>query len=140
MKFRKRQPDVVSLDMTPLIDAVFLLLIFFAVATTFSKETRLGLDLPEAKGQQAQSARNALEVSVSESGEYAVNGQVLVDTRRETLREAIAAAARERKDLPFFVSADAKATHQSVVTIMDVAGELGFVNISIVTREPLAKH
>lgn len=136
MKFRKRRRDEVSLDMTPLIDGVFLLLIFFAVATTFSKETRLGIDLPEASGQPPAVTAQAVEVSVSESGEYAVNGKPLVNAERSTLKAAIAAAANGRKDLPFFLTADAKATHQNVVSVMDVAGELGFVNVSIITREP----
>lgn len=136
MKFRQRKRDEVTLDMTPLIDAVFLLLIFFAVATTFSKETRLGIDLPEASGQRATPTSQSLDVSVSESGEFAVNGQSLVNSDRKTLKVALEAAAAGRKDLPFYLTADAKATHQNVVTVMDVAGELGFVNISIVTREP----
>lgn len=136
MKFRSRRRDEVTLDMTPLIDAVFLLLIFFAVATTFSKETRLGIDLPEANGQPPAASRNIIEVSVSESGEFAVNGSPLVNSERATLKEALAAAAEGRKDMPFFLTADAKATHQNVVTVMDVAGELGFSNLSIVTREP----
>lgn len=136
MKFRKRRRDDVSLDMTPLIDAVFLLLIFFAVATTFTRETRLGIDLPEASGQPPAAAKNAIEVSVSESGEFAVNGQALVNADRGTLREALQEASGGRKDLPFFLTADAKAMHQHVVIVMDVAGELGFVNLSIVTREP----
>lgn len=136
MKFRQRKRDEVTLDMTPLIDAVFLLLIFFAVATTFSKETRLGIDLPEASGQRATPTSQSLDVSVSESGEFAVNGQSLVNSDRKTLKVALEAAAAGRKDLPFYLTADAKATHQNVVTVMDVAGELGFVNLSIVTREP----
>lgn len=136
MKFRKHKRDEVTLDMTPLIDAVFLLLIFFAVATTFTKETRLGIDLPEASGQPPVASSQSIEVSVSEAGEYAVNGQPLVDADRKTLKVALEAAAAGRKDLPFFLTADAKATHQNVVSVMDVAGELGFVNLSIVTREP----
>lgn len=136
MKFRQRRRDEVTLDMTPLIDAVFLLLIFFAVATTFSRETRLGIDLPQAAGQAAVAARNAIEVSVSESGEFAVNGHPLVNAERATLKEALVAAAAGHYDAPFFLTADANATHQHVVTVMDVAGELGFINLSIVTREP----
>lgn len=136
MKFRKSRRDEVTLDMTPLIDCVFLLLIFFAVATTFTKETRLGIDLPEASGQPPVASSQNIEVSVSESGEFAVNGQPLVDAERATLKTALAGVAAGRKDLPFFLTADAKATHQNVVTVMDVAGELGFANISIVTREP----
>lgn len=136
MRFRSRRRDEVSLDMTPLIDAVFLLLIFFAVATTFTRETRLGIDLPEATGQPPVAVKDSVEVSVSASGEYAVNGQPLVDADRRTLRSAIEQAVGDNRQRPFFLTADAKATHQSVVLVMDVAGELGIVNVSIVTREP----
>lgn len=136
MKFRTRKRDDVALDMTPLIDAVFLLLIFFAVATTFTRETRIGIDLPEASGQPPVAVKESIEVSVSVSGEYAVNGQPLLDSERKTLKAAIEAAMAGRKDRPFFLTADAKATHQSVITVMDIAGELGVVNVSIVTREP----
>lgn len=136
MKFRTRKRDDVTLDMTPLIDAVFLLLIFFAVATTFTRETRLGIDLPEASGQPPVAVKESVEVSVSVNGEYAVNGQPLIDSERKTLRAAISAAVAGNKERPFFLTADAKATHQSVVTVMDIAGELGVVNVSIVTREP----
>jgi biopolymer transport protein ExbD len=96
----------------------------------------LGIDLPEASGQKPAATKNAIDVSVSESGEFAVNGNPLVNADRATLKEALAAAAAGRKDMPFFLTADAKATHQNVVTVMDVAGELGFINLSIVTREP----
>jgi biopolymer transport protein ExbD len=136
VKFRTRKRDEVTLDMTPLIDAVFLLLIFFAVATTFTRETRLGIDLPEASGQPPVSVKESVEVSVSASGEYAVNGQPLVSSDRAVLRSAIEAAVAGNKDRPFFLTADAKAMHQSVITVMDIAGELGVVNVSIVTREP----
>lgn len=136
MKFRTRKRDEVALDMTPLIDAVFLLLIFFAVATTFTRETRIGIDLPEATGTPPVAVKESIEVSVSVSGEYAVNGQALIDADRKTLKAAIEAAMAGRKDRPFFLTADAKSTHQSVITVMDVAGEMGIVNVSIVTREP----
>ncbi len=133
---RRRRPDAL-IDLTPMVDLFLLLILFFALATTFAKQTRLGIDLPEAKGQPAVASSDAIEVSVSESGEYSVNGQPLVDGQRRTLRAAISAIASGRKDVPFFLTADGKAAHQSVVTVMDIAGELGIVNISIVTREPV---
>ncbi len=132
---RRRRADAL-IDMTPMVDFLLLLIIFFALATTFSRETRLGIDLPEAGGQPPVASQGAIDVSVSESGEYAVNGQVLVNGERKTLSAAIAAAVNGRKNVPFFLTADAKATHQAVVSVMDVAGELGIVNVSIVTREP----
>ena len=132
---RRRRPDAL-IDLTPMVDLFLLLILFFALATTFAKQTRLGINLPEASGQPPVAANDAIEVSVAESGEYSVNGKPLVDSRRNTLRAAIEAAAGGRKDMPFLLTADAKATHQSVVTAMDVAGELGIVNLSIVTRQP----
>lgn len=132
---RRRRPDAL-IDLTPMVDLFLLLILFFALATTFSKQTRLGIDLPEANGVPPKAAPDSIEISVSESGEFAVNGQPLVDSKRETLKAAMAELTAGRKDLPLFLTADAKATHQNVVTVMDVAGELGFVNLSIVTREP----
>lgn len=135
---RRRRPDAI-IDLTPMVDLFLLLILFFALATTFAHQTRLGIELPEANGQPPASDAQAIEVSVSESGEYAVNGQALVHGDRKVLRAAIQDAMGGRKDLPFFLTADAKATHQSVVTVMDVAGELGFVNVSIVTRQPASR-
>lgn len=132
---RRRRPDAL-IDLTPMVDLFLLLILFFALATTFAKQTRLGIDLPEAKGQATTSTAKSIEVSVSESGEYAVNGRALMRADRKTLRSAIEEAAKGQKDLPFFLTADAKATHQAVVSVLDVAGEIGFVNVSIVTREP----
>lgn len=138
MSFRRRHRVDALIDITPMVDLFLLLIVFFAMATTFAKVTRLGVDLPEAVGQPPPPVAHKIEVSVAESGEYSVNGLPLVDSQRETLRTAIAdASARSGgHDIPFFLTADAKATHQSVVTVMDVAGELGFASLSIVTREP----
>ncbi|MFZ5722771.1 MAG: ExbD/TolR family protein [Pseudomonadota bacterium] len=132
---RRRRPDAL-IDLTPMVDLFLLLILFFALATTFAHQTRLGIDLPEAKGQAPKPSARSLEVSVSESGEFAVNGHSLVNGDRKVLRAAIEEAMKGNKDLPFFITADAKATHQSVVSVLDVAGELGFVNVNIVTREP----
>lgn len=132
---QRRRPDAL-IDLTPMVDLFLLLILFFALATTFTKQTRLGIDLPEAGGVPPAPASVSVEVSVSESGEFAVNGHPLVDAERATLKAALAEAMGGRKNLPFFLTADAKSTHQNVVTVMDVAGELGFVNLSIVTREP----
>lgn len=132
---RRRRPDAL-IDLTPMVDLFLLLILFFALATTFAKQTRLGIDLPEANGVAPKASSESIEVSVSEAGEFAVNGLPLVDNQRATLKTALADVMQGRKDLPFFLTADSKATHQNVVTVMDIAGELGFVNLSIVTREP----
>lgn len=136
MNFPRQRKDSVEVNLTPLIDVVFLLLIFFMVSTTFTRETRLSVELPEAEGVAAIDEQVMVEVSIAEGGEYAVNGEQLVRSDAQTLRSVLLRIAQEGTDRPFVISADAKASHQSVVTVMDVAGRLGFSNLSITTQEP----
>lgn len=136
MNFRKQRQDSVDVNLTPLIDVVFLLLIFFMVSTTFTRETRLSVELPEADGVPRIEDTRLIEVSVASGGEYAVNGERLVRSDTETLRSVLLRLAQDGTDVPFVITADAQASHQSVVTVMDVAGRLGFSNLSITTQEP----
>lgn len=136
MNFRRQRKDVVDVNLTPLIDVVFLLLIFFMVSTTFTRETRLSVELPEAKGVLALDAKDLVEVSIAAGGEYAVNGERLARSDEATLRTVLLPLAQKTTDIPFVITADAEASHQSVVRVMDVAGQLGFVNLSITTQEP----
>ncbi len=136
MKFAKARKDNVEVNLTPLIDVVFLLLIFFMVSTTFTRETRLSVELPEATGVAALSAAKMIEVSVAADGTYVVNGERLTRSDRDTLRTVLLPLSQQGTELPFVIIADAAATHQAVVTVMDVAGRLGFANLSITTQEP----
>lgn len=136
MKFARRKREEVSVNLTPLIDVVFLLLIFFMVSTTFTKETRLSLDLPEASGEPPANQANMLEVTVSASGEYGINGKPLLKNDIQTLINGIRKVTDGKTNLPMVITADGKAPHQSVVTVMDVAGRLGFVNLSITAQQP----
>jgi biopolymer transport protein ExbD len=136
VNFPRQRKDSVEVNLTPLIDVVFLLLIFFMVSTTFTRETRLSVELPEAEGVAAIDEALIVEVAVAEGGEYAVNGEKLVRSDAETLRSVLLRIAQEGTDRPFVISADANASHQAVVTVMDVAGRLGFSNLSITTQEP----
>lgn len=136
MKFRRQQHEEVGINLTPLIDIVFLLLIFFMVSTTFTRETQLSIDLPEAKGKPREVAEKQIEILVDESGQYRVNGQALVDARMRTLQAAIYKASTGDTTLPMIITADAQATHESVVQAMDAAGQMGFVHLSITTRQP----
>lgn len=135
MNFPRQRRDQIEVNLTPLIDVVFLLLIFFMVSTTFTRETRLAVELPEATGQAAMQ-ENGVEVSVAASGDYAINGERLVRSDERTLRSVLLPLAQQGTDVPFVITADARATHQAVVRVMDVAGQLGFANLSITTREP----
>lgn len=136
MKFRRQKRDDVGINLTPLIDVVFLLLIFFMVSTTFTRETQLSIDLPEAEGQPREPADKEIEILVDEQGAYRVNGQGLVDNRMRTLQAAIYKISAGDTTLPMVITADAQAAHEDVVQAMDAAGQMGFVHLSITTRQP----
>lgn len=138
MKFRRQRLDDVNINLTPLIDVVFLLLIFFMVSTTFTRETQLSIDLPEAQGQAKATNDRQIEVLIDEEGRYRVNGQGLVDNRVRTLQAAIYKISAGDTTLPMIITADAQAAHQYVVRAMDAAGQMGFVHLSITTRQPAA--
>jgi biopolymer transport protein ExbD len=138
LNFRKYRREEVSVNLTPLIDVVFLLLIFFMVSTTFTKASQLSIDLPEATGEPSETPKDQIEILVDESGQYRVNGQALVDSNIRTLQAAIYKSSAGDTTLPMVISADAQASHQSVVRAMDAAGKMGFVHLSIATRQPSA--
>jgi len=136
LKFRVQRREEVSINLTPLIDIVFLLLIFFMVSTTFTRETQLSIDLPEAEGQSRETVEEGIEILVDESGQYRVNGQALVDKRMRTLQAAIYKISAGDTTMPMTITADAQAAHQDVVQAMDAAGQMGFIHLSITTRQP----
>jgi biopolymer transport protein ExbD len=136
LKFRRQRREEVGINLTPLIDVVFLLLIFFMVSTTFTRETQLNIDLPEAQGKLAETPERQIEILIDEAGTYRVNGQGLVDNRVRTLQAAIYKLSAGDTTLPMVITADAQAAHQFVVRAMDAAGQMGFVHLSITTRQP----
>jgi biopolymer transport protein ExbD len=137
VKFKRRQRPDNSVNLTPLIDVVFLLLIFFMVSTTFTRDTRLLIELPEADGERVESEEpQQIEIAISRDGSYSVNGNGLVNRQADTLREALRRVSAGNTDMPLVISADGAASHRSVVTAMDVAGRLGFSRLSIATQEP----
>ena len=136
MKFRRQSDTDVSVNLTPLIDVVFLLLIFFMVSTTFTKETHLAIDLPESSGEVRREQPRRIELVISREGEFAVNGETLVNSKTETIRRALGKASEGDSGMPLIITADAKTPYQSVVTAMDAAGQMGFANLSMTTRKP----
>jgi biopolymer transport protein ExbD len=134
VNLRTRPHEEPELNLTSLIDVVLLLLIFFMASTTFVDESRIKLQLPQASGEPApESRKHPIEVAVTASGEYRVNGQTLINRNTATLSAAVSKLAGEARNIPITIRADARATHQSVVTAMDVLGRLGFRAISIAT-------
>ncbi|WP_439136059.1 ExbD/TolR family protein [Pseudomaricurvus sp.] len=136
MKFKRQHETEDSVNLTPLIDVVFLLLIFFMVSTTFTKETHLTVDLPEANGEPALKNDKVMDILIAADGSYSVNGQALINKKPETLRSALDKLSEGDNSAPLTITADAKSSHQAVVTAMDVAGQLGFIHLSITTRKP----
>jgi len=136
VKFRRQRTEDEGINLTPLIDVVFLLLIFFMVSTTFTKETHLSVDLPEATGEQSSDLPEQIEILISTDGSYSVNGKALVNNKIETLKSALDKTAEGNNKVPLVITADAKTPHQAVVQAMDAAGQLGFARLSITTRQP----
>lgn len=136
MKFKRQSRPEADINLTPMLDVVFLLLIFFMVSTTFTKESHLTIDLPEAIAQASENDTTAIEILITSTGEYSVNGQQLINQKLETLMRAIKKELADRAKLPVIITADAKTPHEAVVRAMDAAGQLGLVNLSISTRQP----
>ncbi|WP_298447596.1 biopolymer transporter ExbD [uncultured Marinobacter sp.] len=135
MKFTRQRSQEVGVDLTPLIDVVFLLLIFFMVSTTFTRESHLQVVLPEASGEpSAASEVKQIDVVINAEGQYILNDKALVNNRRETLERGVSELAEGDTDLPFVITADARTPHEYVVRAMDVAGRLGFAKLSITTE------
>ena len=130
---RREEPDV---NLTPLIDVVFLLLIFFMVSTTFERETEISIELPEASGQPIQTEKQMVEISIDAKGRYFVNRQEIINTQLDTLKRAIREAAGDQKKPRVILSADRNTPHQAVITAMDAARQLGFVNLTFATNKP----
>jgi biopolymer transport protein ExbD len=130
MNLRPRRKSAPDLNLTPLIDVVFLLLIFFMVSTTFIKETRIKVDLPRADTEErVEKKTETLDVTIDVSGRFYVNQDEVINTRPETLRRAMEKAASGRTDVPVTITADARTPHQAVVTVMDAARQLGLLQI-----------
>ena len=133
MNLSPRRREDPELNLTSLIDVVLLLVIFFMVSTTFVEEGRLRVDLPTASNEPVRAVQDPIVVTVTAQGSYRVNDRALVNNARETLAAAMKKVADGRSGVPVTVRADARASHQSVVTAMDVAARLGFTQVNIAT-------
>jgi biopolymer transport protein ExbD len=133
MKFQPRPVREVDVNLTPLIDVVFLLLIFFMVTTTFERHAELKIDLPEASTQPLAGESKDLELVIDAQGRYYLDGKELVNTRAETVYQALQEAIADNTETPLIIRADAMTPHQAVVTAMDAAGRLGINRMSIAT-------
>lgn len=134
MNLRPAPKEPADINLTPLIDVVFLLLIFFMVSTTFNRDSELSIELPAASAEAREKRPDSIEVAIDAQGRYYVDGRQLLNTQSKTLRQALKTAAGENTSPPIIISADAKTPHQAVVQIMDAARELGFIRLTFATR------
>ena len=129
---RRSDPE---LNITPLIDVVFLLLIFFMVSTTFDKQAELNIELPEASGKITPTDQFKIEIVIDGEGHYYVNKRRIKDERLLTLKRAIEFTLADNKDPKLIISADRKTPHEAVVRAMDAARQLGLTHLTFATRQ-----
>jgi len=127
---RHRSPE---LNITPLIDVVFLLLIFFMVSTTFDRFSEIHIELPEANAEKQEKLPDSIDITIDQEGRYYVNQSEMEDSSLETLRQALERVVAGRSGLPVVISADAQSPHQSVITAMDAASRVGLSRITFAT-------
>lgn len=136
MNLRPARVDDLDVNITPLIDVVFLLLIFFMVTTTFTKETQLKLNLPEADAEQREVEKEKIDIAIDADGRYYVNQHQLINIKSETLSRAIRKTAKNNRKMPIVISGDANVEYQAVATVLSVTSQLGFTNITLPTKQP----
>ncbi|MGV8918624.1 MAG: ExbD/TolR family protein [Pseudomonas sp.] len=138
MKFRRRkQRENIDINLVSLIDVVFILLLFFVVTTTFTRETQLRVDLPQAVSGTPETDTNLkhLDIAISAEGVYSLNNQLLPKNDLSSLMDALQRESQGDTKLPLSISADGKTPHQAVITAMDAAGKLGFSHLRMTTVE-----
>ncbi len=139
MNFSRHKRPPLEITLTPMIDVVFLLLIFFMVTTTFNQQAELKINLPEAQGSESTETEKMIILTIDAAGIYFISGDdglshPLVNQQKSTLTRALRQAAGNSRQIPFIISADAKAPHQAVVTALDIASHLGFSRITFATK------
>lgn len=138
MRRRVSRPDDAAkptLSITPLIDVVFLLLIFFMVSTTFEQQSRIQIELPEATATPAETEDESLEIVIDPQGRYFIGERQVVNSELKTLKAAISKAVNGRESLTVIIRADASTPHQAVITALDATSQLGLTQISLATSK-----
>jgi len=134
MNFRPRPHHEPEINLIPFIDVLLVVLIFLMLSTTYSKFTELQVNLPTADAEQQRNYAKEVIVAVSSDGRYMVNKTLVSGRGIDVLGEALAEAAKAGKDSVIIISADANATHQSVITVMEAARRHGLTQITFATQ------
>lgn len=134
MNFRPQKKNDVELNVTSFIDVVLLLLIFFMVSTTFGKKSEVSITLPEASEAQAKNEPVTINIALDSQNRVFINDNPLVNAQLATIREGIREAKEGLIDPVIIINADAEATHQAVIRVMDAARQLSLTKITFATR------
>lgn len=134
MNFKTRRDDDVNPNLTPLIDVVFLLLIFFMVSTTFEQDSEISITLPTASKETPETKLATVNIGVDAKGVVSVNRKILVNAKVDSIRDAISDATKKLESPTVVINADAAATHQSVIRIMDAARQLNLYKVTFRTQ------
>lgn len=132
MNFRLKNRKPLELSLTPMIDMVFLLLIFFMVTTTFSKESMIKIQLPQAEGV-ARTQEQQIVLAIDQAGQYFLEGKALGNKDSTELAKALDEISN--KKVPLLINADARAPIQSAISVLDIASKKGFKNITFATQK-----
>lgn len=134
MNFRNKKHKPLEISLTPMIDVVFLLLIFFMVTTTFSKDTAIKVILPQADGELVEKQAHALTLTIDQSGQYFIDDDPLGDNSLETLKKKLI-TSRNEKDISLIINADANSPVQAAINVLEIAPDIGFKNITFATQK-----
>ncbi len=134
MNFRPHSPEELQLDITPLIDVVFLLLIFFMVSTTFDHESEVNITLPKASKEVALARPDAINVTIDAQSRIFINEKELLNSQILTIKKALYDISVDLEDAQIVISADEETPYQTVIRTMDAARQLGLVRITFATR------
>jgi biopolymer transport protein ExbD len=134
MNLRPRRRAEPNIDLTPLIDVVFLLVIFFMVSTSFRQESDIEIELPQASQPAGPAQPQRLEISIDARGRFFINDQPITGNDVDALKTRLRTLAKGNRDLPFIIRADGQTPHRAVVTAMDAARQLGFRRLAIATQ------
>ena len=139
MKLSPSKPEEPDVNLTPMIDVVFLLLLFFMVSTSFIRESSLKVDLPEATGQALTEKQAPIDIVINAEGQFIIDEVTLLKPDNTQLEGQLKKAVGDTQDPHIIISADADTDYQHIVSAMDVAQQLGYTRLTLATRQKTSK-
>jgi len=139
MRFQRKTREKLDITLISMIDVLFVLLLFFMISTTFTRQTEVSIKLPEANGSDAEQPQKRVTLIIDADCVYYFRGDddlphQLVNQSADALKQELQRLATVSANLPFIIEADGKTPHQSVITALDIAGQVGFTHITFATQ------